>query len=189
MSDGPYKSLPMRPGWKRVAECSDNQAFTPDEIVTSIVFALEKDCRQELPDNFLRGLKDVCREQDGSLFKDQMGPQLEGLRNVAGQGMGRMVLEYSILLSENGERGTAIAEKALELAFTDRAARGMRQVEEHYCRESHHSHAHRVRSRIEEAIGKSSAGVNALARKMLDGGPGPALPSVKRLGLDDGVSL
>ena len=44
-------------------------------------------------------------------------------------------------------------------------------------------------ARIEEAIGKSSAGVNALARKMLDGSPGPALPSVKRVGLDDGVSL
>lgn len=179
----------MRPGWKRVAECSDNQAFAPDEIVTSIVFALEKDVRQELSDKFLRELKDLCREQEASLFRDEMRPLLEGLRNIAGQGMGRVVLENSILLSEDGERGSVIVEKALALALTDRAARCMRQVEEHYCRESHQSHARGVRSRIEEAIGNGSAAINALARRMLDAGSGLVAPPVKQQGLDDGVRL
>lgn len=189
MSDGPHRSLPMRQGWKRVAECGENQAFTLDEIVTSIVSALENDGRQELSDKFMGGLRDLCREQDASLFKDQMGPQLEGLRDVAGQGVGRMVLEYAILLSESGERGLAIAEKALVQALTDRAARGMRQVEEHYCRESHQSHAREIRSRIEEAIGNSSGAVNALARRMLNTGSCPAAPPVRQQGLDDGVKL
>jgi hypothetical protein len=189
MSDGPHRSLPMRPGWKRVAECGDNQAFTLDEIVTSIVSALEKDGRQELSGKFLGELSELCREQDASLFKDQIGPQLKGLRNVAGQGMGRVVLEHAILFSESGESGLAIAEKAVAQALTDRAARCMRQVEEHYCRVSHQSHARGVRARIEEAIGNGSAAVNALARRMLDAGTGPIAPPVRQQGLDDGVRL
>ncbi len=32
MSDGPHRSLPMRPGWKRVAERAYNPNFDPVQI-------------------------------------------------------------------------------------------------------------------------------------------------------------
>jgi hypothetical protein len=179
----------MRRGWKRVAEYGDNQAFTLDEVGTSIVSALEKDGRRELTGKFMEGLCDLCREQEASLFKDQIGLELEGLRDVAGPGMGRMVLEHAILLSENGERGLAIAEKAVMNALTDRAARGARQVEEHYCRESWQSRGRGLRSRIEDAIGNSSGGLNALAQRMLNIGSGPPASPIRQQGLDDGVRL
>jgi hypothetical protein len=179
----------MRRGWKRVAEYGDNRAFTLDEVSTSIVSALEKDGRDELSGKFMEGLRDLCREHEASLFKDQMGPQLEGLRDVAGPGMGRMVLEHAIQLSENGESGLVIAEMAVTNALIDRAARGARQVEEHYCRESGQTRARDVRSRIEDAIGNSSAGLNALAQRMLNKSSGPAASLVRQRGLDDGVRL
>jgi hypothetical protein len=190
MSDGPHRSLPMRRGWKRVAKCGDNNAFTLEEVSTSIVYALEEDSRSEFPDAFMKGLCDLCREHETSLFKDQMGLQLEGLRQFAGYGMGRAVLDHALLLSENGERGLAIAEKAVVCALTDRAARGARQVEEHYCRESRQPRAYGVRARIEDAIGSSSPAFNALARKILEIEPSSApLPVIKQQGLEDGVRL
>jgi len=189
MSDGPHRSLPMRRGWKRVAKCGDNKAFSLEEVSTSIVSALEEDSRDELDSGFVEGLYDLCREPEASLFKDQFGPQLEGLREAAGHGLGRIALEHAILLSENGEKRTAIAEQALKHAFKDRAARGARQVEEHYCRESSPSHANDVRGRIENAIENCDPAFNALARRILHIDSGGTSSPIRQQGLDDGVRL
>ena len=43
MSDGPHRSLPMRQGWKRVAERGANDNFTTEQIAAAIVPALEQD--------------------------------------------------------------------------------------------------------------------------------------------------
>jgi hypothetical protein len=52
MSDGPHRSLPMRLGWKRVAECGDNRAFVSEEVSEAIVPALEQDCHAEMAEPF-----------------------------------------------------------------------------------------------------------------------------------------
>jgi hypothetical protein len=48
MSDGPHRSLPMRRGWKRVAERGDKRAYASEEVSEAIIVALEQDCRQEM---------------------------------------------------------------------------------------------------------------------------------------------
>ena len=48
MSDGPWKSLPLPPHWKRVAEQAENGSFSPDEVSRAMDAALSKDAR-ELP--------------------------------------------------------------------------------------------------------------------------------------------
>jgi hypothetical protein len=121
MSDGPHRSLPMRPGWKRVAEYGDNRAFAPQEVCNAIPAALEEDCRAEMAPRFLDAYCDVFRNQESSLFKDQVAPQLEALRGLAGLGMGRVVLDHAIQLCESGETGTNAAVKAVADALTDRA--------------------------------------------------------------------
>ena len=189
MSDGPHRSLPMRPGWKRVAEYGDNRAFAPQEVCNAIPAALEEDCRAEMAPRFLDAYCDVFRNQESSLFKDQVAPQLEALRGLAGLGMGRVVLDHAIQLCESGETGTNAAVKAVADALTDRAARGARQVEEHYCRESTQPRADHVRSRIEEGIGSSGAGIETLARKVLKLDAGSPTRPAKQQGLDDGVRL
>src|SRR5258705_11007861 len=107
MSDGPHRSLPMRPGWKGVAECGDNRAFAPEEISNAIIPALEQDCRAEINPKLVEAICGMFRDQDASLFKDQMGPQLDALRADAGCGIGRVILDYAIQVSESGETGLA----------------------------------------------------------------------------------
>lgn len=188
MSDGPHRSLPMRPRWKRVAECADNRAFEPEEIRNAMIPALEQDCRRDMSPEFLSGLCRVCRNREGSLFKDEANRALEALRGVAGPGIGRVVLDHAIRIAASGSTEIDIPVKATTHALKDRAARGARQVEEHYCRESTRPHASRVRERIEQAISRTD--MDGLARQIMNREPGrSARPPSKRQGLDDGVKF
>ena len=187
MSDGPHRSLPMRRGWKRVAECGDNYAFAPEEVSEAIIPALEQDCRAEMPSQFLDAAWSIFCDQESSLFNVQIGPQLDALRQTAGSGIGRVVLEHAILVAERGSTGINGLIEAMTNALTDRAARGARQVEEHYYRKSSSPRAQRVRARIEEGIG--SAAIDGLARRILKIEKGPSSRPMMRQGLDDGVRL
>jgi hypothetical protein len=73
-------------------------------------------------------------------------------------------------------------------ALIDRAARGARQVEEHYCRNSTMSRAIDTRSRIDQAI--SASPIEALARQLLKMEVRRSeRPALRQQGLDDGVRL
>jgi hypothetical protein len=187
MSDGPHRSLRMRPGWKRLAERADNAAYGPEEVGNALIPALEEDCYAELPPEFIAQLGNACGEQDASLFKEDLAAQLEQLRGVAGTGIGLVILEYAIQLSERGEPASQAAMKATAAALLDRAARGNRQVEEHYCRKSNQPRALNVRARIEQGIATARPEIDKLAGQVLnfETGPSPRLP--KFSGLDDGV--
>lgn len=187
MSDGPHRSLPMRRGWKRVAKSADNQAFGTDEIRDAILPALEEDCRGEISPEFFGSLRRVCEDQETSLFKTDVAPSLEALRNAAGAGLARVVLHYALQQAARGNSAKDIPENALKDALMDRAARGARQVEEHYCRESTTPRANRVRERIEQAIG--SADIGGVARRFLDPESKSETQAPRRKGLDDGVKL
>jgi hypothetical protein len=188
MSDGPHRSLPMRRGWKRVAECGDKRAFAPAEISQAIIPALEQDCHRDIAPQFLDAIYKVFRDQETSLFKNQIGPQLDALRGNAGTGIGRVLLEHAIQVAERGGTGIDGLVEATTSALTDRAARGARQVEEHYCRKSNSPRAQKVRARIEEGIG--GAAINGLARQILKVDPRPSSsPTLRQQGLDDGVRL
>ena len=188
MSDGPHKSLQMRRGWKRVAECGDNRAFAPEEVRAALIPALEQDCHAEISPEFLSAIRSKFLDQDGSLFKEHMKPQLEGLRDSAGSGIGRIILDHAVRVVECGGAGVEGLVEATANALTDRAGRGSRQVEEHYRRRAGSSRAQNVRARIEESI--TGAPISGLARKILALDPRPsARPSAKKTGLDDGVKL
>jgi hypothetical protein len=187
MSDGPHRSLPMRRGWKRVAERGDKRAFASDEVSDAIIIALEQDCHREMPAPFLDAAWRIFSDPEPSLFAVQISPQLETLRQLAGPGIGRLVLEQAILVAERGKTGMAGLVEAMTNALTDRAAKGARQVEEHYCRESTTPRAKRVRARIEEGI--SGAVVDRLARRILKVEQTHGLRPTMRQGLDDGVKF
>jgi hypothetical protein len=188
MSDGPHKSLPMRPGWKRVAECGDKAAFASEEISGAIVSALHRDCRTEMIEGRIDGIYRAFRDQDTALFKDQIGPRLESLRETAGSGIGRVILDHAIRVAERGGTGMDGMVKAVANALNDHAARGARQVEEHYRRKSNSTRAQKLRARIEQGI--SGADMKGLARQILGVDPRPSSrPAARKKGLDDGVKL
>ena len=189
MSDGPHRSLPMRPGWRRVAERGDNSAFAPDEISRAIIPALELDCRDELNPELLDGICAMFREQDRYLFEDDSKCKIEELRDKAGCGIGRTLLDNAIqLLAGDGVVEIGALVKALTAALADRAARCSRQVEEHYLRKSTAPRANNVRMRLEQGIAISP--LEALARQILKlDGQRSTGTALKQQGLDDGVSL
>jgi len=176
----------MRKGWKRVAERCDQNAFASEEVSEAIVVALEQDCRQEMSAPFLDAAWRIFADPEPSLFTgQQIAPQLESLRQMAGSGLGRMVLEEAILVAERGGTGMAGLTQAITNALTNRAAKGARQIEEHYCRESTTPRARHVRARIEEVIG--SAAFDGLAHRILRVESTPRPQITRQQGLDDGV--
>ena len=183
MSDGPHRSLPMRRGWKRVAECGANRAFAPEDVSQRIAPALEEDCRAELVPGFI----DSLHARYGSLFRNQIEAELESLREVAGPGVGRVILEHAIHLAANGETGADAPLKAVKNGLMDRAQRCSRQVEEHYLRKSSDRKAQQVRSRVDDGISQAAPAVESLARKILKIDPASPDRPKKQNGLDDGV--
>lgn len=188
MSDGPHRSLPMKRGWKRVAERADNRAFAPEEISTAIVPALAEDCRDEMSAEFIDSIRGMFEEQETLLFKDDLKAQVEALRDQAGCGIGRTLLDNLVQISASDAPGLLALINAMRAALTDRANRCSRQTEEHYCRKSSTPRANNVRARFEQGI--AGAALDALARQILRiDARSPARPKLKRQGLDDGVSL
>jgi hypothetical protein len=186
MSDGPHRSLPMRPAWRRVAERGDKRAFTPEEISQALAPALEQDCRDDMSPEFLSGIRRVVEEP--SLFRDDVAARLEALRPQAGFGIGRAVLDNVGLLSVAEADGFAVVQEALKAALIDRANRGAWQVEEHYLRESSAPRANNVRGRLADGIG--CLDLDAITARVLSVDPRrpPGAP-LKQKGIDDGVRL
>jgi hypothetical protein len=186
MSDGPHRSLPMRPAWRRVAERGDKRAYTPQEISQALAPALEQDCRDDMRAEFIGGIRRVIEEP--SLFSEDVGKRLQALRPEAGSGIGRAVLDNVELLSASNVGPVVLLQEALRAALEDRAARGARQVEEHYLRESSTRRADNVRGRLEAGIACTE--FDAIATRVLsvDARSAPRGP-MKQTGLDDGVSL
>jgi len=188
MSDGPHRSLPLKRGWKRVAERADKRAFAPEEISTAIIPALEEDCRDEMSGEFIDGIRGIFEEQENLLFKHDLKARLEALRGQAGCGIGRTVLDNVAEISASDAPGLLALINAVTAALTDRANRCSRQTEEHYCRTASTPRANNVRARFEQGI--AGAALEALARQILKlDGSRRERPTLRRQGLDDGVSL
>ena len=189
MSDGPYRSLPMRAAWKKTAKFAYKPAFTADEICGAAVEALADDWRSDVPDALSRGVREILGREQVSLFRDDKIAQLESLRRLsAGHGLGQVLLDCAIHQAMSGRSGPDAAADAAAEGLAIWGARHARQIEEHFCRESTERRARDVRARIEEGIAGSS--LTGLGRQLLkiDGTPAPrAAP--KQTGLDDGARL
>ena len=189
MSDGPHRSLKMPHGWKKLAERADNEAYAPEEVCNALPAALEQDWRVEVPDRLFRQVWEIIGDNQSSLFGDLQTERLEALRReAAGNNLGNVFLDYAILAAERGLSGDETLKEVVGKALLDRAARGARQVEEHYCRKSTELQAAHVRERIEAVVTHSNmAGiVGRLVGKDATKGPRRL---AKQTGIDDGVRL
>ena len=59
MSDGPHRSLPMRKGWKKLAERGDGTLHSDEQVRDAVPLALTDDWREERCDDFMNHVKDV----------------------------------------------------------------------------------------------------------------------------------
>lgn len=186
MSDGPHRSLPMRPAWRRVAHWADRQAFAPEEVGEALAVAVEQDCRQELRPQFLAELRRVVEEP--SLFRDDTGARLAALNPTAGAGLERSVMDRLCFLTESEAAGFATLQAAVAMAVQDCANRRARQIEEHFLRRTSSSRARDMRGRLQAAAVVTSFASVAARVLGVDPHHRPAAPA-RHTGLDDGVKL
>lgn len=186
MSDGPHKSLPMRPGWKKFAERADRAAFEPDQVAELAVPALEEDWREDVAPH-IGALRNVLGDAgQRSLFGDADTGALEALKRLnPGNSLWRAVVDRVAQAVAEGQDGADALLHGVRNALLDRGARGVRQVEEHYLRRTEESRAQRVGRRMEDGL--SRAAVEAMARRVLGLDAGSAPQPKKLQGLDDGV--
>lgn len=188
MSDGPHRSLPMRKGWKKLAERGDGRLHTSEQVCEAIPLALSDDWRAEGCDDFMRQARDVLIGTDqNTLFQLSKDETIDALKKLPGSGypMRRMLVDSLVQAVTDGLTGQEAMVKGTSDALTIRCSAGARHVEEHYLRASSERRATNVRTRIEG--GASSADFNAIARQFckIDKTAGPK----KYDGLDEGVSL
>lgn len=189
MSDGPHRTLRMRLGWKTFAKFADNQACTPEEVVSAAAPALAQDWRGEVPEAVAACICEVLGDSQQSLFSDQRQLQLEALKPLtAGHELGELFVDCAIQIAASGASGPEAAVEAAKNTLSIWGARHARQVEEHYRRKSNAGRAFNVRSRIETAL--SAVPHSGLARQLLKMETAPAFRNAPKLtGLDDGVRL
>ena len=189
MSDGPHRSLPMRRGWKKVAEYADKNAFTLNDLQEAVIVALGKDWRADIPIRLTRCICEVLGDPQKSLFLDQKIARLDLMRPaIAGHGFELVLLERAMEYAIKGLFGPDVPVMVARDALGIWASRCCRQVEEHYLRRSTLPRACNVRARMEE--GMQEVSLDGLARELLDTNHG-LVPRVvpKWSGLDEGVRL
>lgn len=189
MSDGPHRSLPMRRGWKKLAERADNCAFETEQVAEAIPEAIEGDLREE----WSPALGDVLHRVIGdpeqtSLFKALPTEELEKARHLAaGKPILQLIVDCLEKVLAEGKSSEPLLD-ALATAMQNYVTRCFRSVEEHYVRKSSTHRAQRVRTRLEEASTRPSYRDHA-NRFLKSNSSGAAIRAPKRIGLDEGVRI
>jgi len=180
----------MRPGWKKFAKRADKAAYEPDQVKEALPDALVDDWRAErcgeLVDQIRAALDDGRQAQ---LFDQNNEGRLGALKNITGAGypLRRMLLDNIEQAVESGLTTNEAILEGTKNTLQDRSLRGLREVEEHYQRESH-KRAAKVRDRMES--GHAQTSFDGLARNLLKIEASSPSPSpAKRDGLDEGVRL
>jgi len=189
MSDGPHKSLPMRNGWRKLAERAANSNFEPAEISEAIPVAIKDDWNSEGCDQTMRELRTILEDdRQGSLFGQERQDRIDALRDVSAAGfpLRRMLIENITEAAEDGQDAETALRTGIERALAERIVRGALQVEEHYLQSSDEA-ARTIRGRIGEGV--SSVSVKLLAAQLMNPGSSSLPSPSKRDGLDDGPPL
>lgn len=185
MSDGPHRSLNMRPHWKTSAQRAANLAHAPAEVGEAMAHALKRDIL-EAP---IARVREIMSSD--TLFADMRVDQLEALRQRhPGSAATNSLIDCAIEAVRNGTTGDAGTGKALQAALEDNARAAMRSIDEHYQREADARASRTVRTRLDAAFKQLDC--DAIARDLLAPARVPSRRSVtlpRQTGLDEGPPL
>ncbi len=190
MSDGPYRSLPMSRGWKRLAEFAENVNFDRADTSAAASHALKTTWTNEVPAIVVKGLRDVFLEKEPGLFADSRLARVEAMvADTAGYGLGRLLTAHASSVLVEGLTGEVGLTEATKRALESYAARSVRQIEEHYCRKASARLTAQIRTRISDAMG--TADITTLARQCAGLEPRARRGSSirKHVDIDEGVPL
>lgn len=185
MSDGPHRSLPLRPHWKTLARRAAKAAHSPDEVAEALPFALKRELLQAP----LMAINDVmCGD---TLFPSIRIEQLEALRaKHPGSAPANLAIDCAVAVVASGLIGEAGVQAAIGAAVADTMQCALRATEEHYQREGSPRSSNFVRQRLDAARQQVDCG--AIARELLSAGAPSRQRAVTlptRKGVDEGPSL
>ncbi len=110
MSDGPHRTLPMRPSWRKLAERADNESFTAAEVSEAVCPALASDWRAEVSDVTLRAVATCVGDSPQlGLFPSQT--ELLRLRAQCGSPMAALFVDAACDAVADGLVGREAIEK------------------------------------------------------------------------------
>lgn len=182
MSDGPHKSLPLRPHWRTFAQRAAKAAYESDEVREALTYALKRDMLQA-PIKKIREIMD-----SDTLFPFMRIEKLEELRSRhPGSAPAQLAIDCAVAAAGKGLAGQASTQAAITMAIEDTSRSAMRSIEEHYQREAHPRSSCYVRERQQAARRQFDCG--ALASSLLSPETPPQRRAVKlavRDGLDQG---
>jgi hypothetical protein len=187
MSDGPHRSLPMRPAWRGLAARADNSNHTREEVADALARAVRSDFRNEVSPAHIGALRRIFDRNANSLGMPEIA--LAQLREAAplasGSVFGQKLHEWATIAASDGRLTRDALHEAVGNAAIESTYAGIRQTSEHYVRQSTERRAMKVEGRMRHAatlLNSSNLGASLLA---------PAGPkhSLRRAGLDDGVAI
>ena len=184
MSDGPHKSLPMSRGWKKVAKFADNSAYEQEEVAEAFTGALETDWKNGVSKGLLNQVLDIV--DSPSLINEVSVSAIEKLcRESSGNPVASTFLNYLMAeCNSNGIANVNIPKVALN-TLKDISSRHIRQMGEHYIRESNRPRSQKVVARLSDSI--KGDGLKFLAGRMVSSKSQLKVSSPKKNGLDEGV--
>jgi hypothetical protein len=154
----PHRSLPMRNGWRKLAERAANTNFESTEISEAIPIAIKDDWNAEGCDQTVRELRKILDDnRQGSLFGQEQEDRIDALKDVSAAGfpLRRMLIESIAQAAEDGQDAANAVQAGVERALAERIVRGALQVEEHYLRSGDEA-ARTVGGRIGEGVARVS---------------------------------
>src|SRR5262249_13565770 len=142
--------------------------------------------RDEVPDGVWQGLKDIFSNGQHALFGDHNAEMIQALRHEVIGPLGYSLIDLAAKSANGGAQYPESLVEVAKQAFLQRAARGNKQVEEHWHRESSQKRTAQIRTRLESAL--SRADLDTLVRECLGISVAPkSLSPSKQSSLDDGV--
>lgn len=192
MSDGPYKSLPMRKSWKDASERAHKQSFSEEERAESMCVALKSDFMRDAGRDYFQALGNVLVSQEqGNLLADQVMTEIENINNKFSQSPLRdNITEHIHAALHSGLQGEAALVEGVNRAVKDHGQGCIRQVEEHYKRDAknfrEHQKADSVRNILQRTL--ASEAISTVGNEIIDFIRGEAIQTrlVKASGLEDG---
>ena len=187
MSDGPYKTLPMRPRWKVTAKRAYLEACSTEEVAEALGPALSTDWRSEVSQSLIGRLtRMLTDEQEMSLFPQQKARDVEALAGSCASPMESSILSATVDAIIEGHQGLEALQRGAEGALEERCLNAFRQIEEHMAGEASAKRTRFVRGRLEGSL--AGARLTSIAQKLLAKEPAPNA-SLRRSDLDDGVAI
>jgi hypothetical protein len=80
MSDGPHRTLPMKPRWKQLAQRAHGRTYSLEEVSEAYAPALAGDWISEVRNPLLKAIQTAVVESDqGQLFSNQAIEDVQAL--------------------------------------------------------------------------------------------------------------